>query len=190
MTQKAVEQEILRRLKEQALTDRVLITMDGSCASGKTTLAGKLAEVFGAAVIHTDDYVIPHAQKTPERLAVPGGNCDAVRLVSEVVAPWKQGKPVVYRKYDFRHDCLMPEERLPDCRMLILEGSYCNLLAIRQYADIRLFVDAPWEIRQERLRKRESPQSLQMFYDRWIPLENHYFEAFGLPDPVCVVLTC
>ena len=84
----------------------------------------------------------------------------------------------------------MPEERLPDCRMLILEGSYCNLLAIRQYADIRLFVDAPWEIRQERLRKRESPQSLQMFYDRWIPLENHYFEAFGLPDPDCVVLTC
>ena len=66
MTQKAVEQEILRRLKEQALTDRVLITMDGSCASGKTTLAGKLAEVFGAAVIHTDDYVIPTRRKPPK----------------------------------------------------------------------------------------------------------------------------
>ena len=179
--------EVLRRIAE-APYDRVLVTMDGPCATGKTTLAGKLADVFGAAVVHTDDYVIPHAQKTAERLAVPGGNCDAARLVREVAGPWKQGGTVLYRKYDFRNDRLLPEEKLPDCRVLILEGSYCSLPAIRQYADVRIFVTASWETRLERLKKRESPRSLQMFYERWIPLEDRYFEAFGLPDPDCVVL--
>ena len=181
--------ELIQRIADRQKTvERMLITVDGPCASGKTTLARKLSEAFDAAVVHTDEYVIPHAQKTPERLAVPGGNCDAERLVREVCAPWKAGKTVLYRRYDCRADRLLPEERLPDGRMLILEGSYSNLPAIRQYADIRVFVGASWEIREERLKKRESAQYLQMFYDRWIPLENRYFEAYGLPDRECVIL--
>jgi uridine kinase len=167
----------------------MMITIDGPCASGKTTLAAGLAEILHAAVVHTDDYVIPHAQKTAERLAVPGGNCDADRLVREVAAPWKRGEPVITRRYDCRRDLLLPEERLPDCRVLILEGSYCNLPAIREYADVRFFVNTSPETRMERLKKRESPQSLQMFYDRWIPLEDRYFEAYGLPDRDCIILT-
>lgn len=181
--------ELIQKIAEQQRTaERILITLDGPCASGKTTLAEKLAGVFGAHVVHTDDYVIPHAQKTPERLAVPGGNCDAARLTEEVIAPWKRGDPVMIRKYDCRNDRLLPAEKMPDCRMLILEGSYCNLPMIRQYADIRAFMNTPWEKRIERLQKRESARYLQMFFDRWIPLENRYFEAYGLPDRECIVL--
>lgn len=181
--------ELIQRIAgKQGMAERMLITIDGPCASGKTTLAEKLAGVFGAHVVHTDDYVIPHAQKTPERLAVPGGNCDADRLVDEVVAPWKRSDTVMFRKYDCRNDRLLPVEKLPEGRMLILEGSYCNLPAIRQYADVRVFINTPWEKRIERLQKRESARSLQMFYDRWIPLEDRYFEAYGLPDRECVVL--
>ena len=172
---------------KQAAGERLMVTIDGPCASGKTTLAEKLAGVFDAIVVHTDDYVIPHAKKTPERLAVPGGNCDADRLAGEVVVPWKRGDTVLLRRYDCRNDCLRPAEKLPDCRMLILEGSYSNLPVIREHADVRVFMNTPWEIRKERLTKRESPQSLQMFYDRWIPLENRYFEAYGLPDRECIV---
>ena len=162
--------------------------LDMRPSDDKTTLAAELAEIFGAAVAHTDDFVIPHAQKTAERLAVPGGNCDAERLVKEIAAPWKRGGPVVYRRYDCRRDCLLPEETLPDCRILILEGSYCNLPAVRELADVRIFLDAPWETRLARLRERESEKSLQMFFDRWIPLENAYFRAYGLPDRECVLI--
>ncbi len=172
----------------QCGTKRLLVTLDGPCASGKTTLAAELAEVFGACVIHTDDYVIPHAQKTPERLSIPGGNCDADRLAKEVAAPWKQGSLVRYRRYDCRADRLLPEEELPDSPVLIIEGSYCNLPVIRQYADVRLFDGTPEEIRMARLKKRESEASLRMFMERWIPLENAYFEAYHLPDAECLVL--
>ena len=170
-------------------TKRLVITIDGPCASGKTTLAARLAEALHAPVIHTDDYVIPHAQKTADRLARPGGNCDAERLIREVLAPFQKGEPVIYRRYDCRADRVMPEEELPrDAHILILEGSYCNLPAIRAYAGLCLFVDAPEEIRMRRLKSRETPESLRRFQEKWIPLENAYFEAYGLPDGNCVLV--
>ena len=176
---------IVRMAREQ---ERSLITIDGPCASGKTTLAAQLAERLSAAVVHMDDYVIPHAQKTEERLAVPGGNCDDERLFHEVIRPWKEGMLVRMRQYDCRLDRLLPEEVLPESNVLILEGSYCNLPLIRQAADIRFFLDAPWAIREKRLLGRESPESMKRFYDRWIPLENAYFSAYELPDPGCIVI--
>ena len=131
--------DAIRRISwEKGCTDRLLITLDGPCASGKTTLAHKLSRVFQAPVIHTDDFVIPHAQKTQERLAIPGGNCDAERLVEEVLKPWKQGTSVKYRKYDCFSDCLQPEETLQNGEMLIMEGCYCNLPQIRRYAAVFL----------------------------------------------------
>ena len=168
---------------------RLLVTVDGPCATGKTTLAGKLAGVLRCPVVHTDDYVIPHARKTPERLAVPGGNCDVDRLAEEVVIPWKRGLPVITRRYDFMRDCLREPEELPESGILIVEGSYCNLPPIRGLADLRLFVTASRETREQRLRKRESPASLQRFHDLWIPLEDAYFAAYGLPDEGCILLS-
>ena len=167
---------------------RLLITIDGPCATGKTTLAGNLARLLRAQVIHTDDFVIPHAQKTEARLSVPGGNCDIDRLAAEVVMPWKTGQAVRYRRYDCRRDRMCETEELPPCRVLILEGSYCNLPPIRDAADLRIVLQAPREVREARLRERETPESLEMFQKKWIPLEDAYFEAYSLPDPGCLVI--
>ncbi len=177
---------LMCRMRDAA--GRLLVTLDGPCASGKTTLARQLAEASGAFVVHTDDYVIPHAQKTPERLAVPGGNCDAERLAREVLEPFRDGRPVLYRRYDFRSDRLLPPEPFPACDILLLEGSYCNLPALRRCADLRFFLQASMETRLARLRQRESPASLQGFFDRWIPLEDAYFQAYHLPDPACALI--
>ncbi len=170
-------------------TKRLLITIDGPCASGKTTFAQKLAGLLHAPVIHTDDFVVPHAQKTAGRLAVPGGNCDAERLMEEVLRPFEKGEPVRYRRYDCQADQLLPQETLPEgIRILILEGCYCNLEPMRACAGLRLFMDTPEDIRMERLRTRETPESLRMFREKWIPLENAYFAAYGLPDEGCVLI--
>ena len=174
--------------RKEAETARLLVTIDGPCASGKTTLARKLADVLDCDVVHTDDFVVPHSGKTPERLAVPGGNCDWERLVREVIEPWKNGSTVRYQKYDCHEDRLKPCGPVIAENTLILEGCYCNLPAIREYADLRIFMETPEEIRSARLKQRESPESLQRYYSRWIPLENMYFEAYGLPDPACFIL--
>ncbi len=167
---------------------RLLVTLDGPCATGKTTLAASLASALQGLVLHTDDFVVPHEMKTPERLAHPGGNCDEERLAGEVLSPWAKGLPVRFRRYDCKKARFHPEEELPPCSLLILEGSYCNLPLLRSFAHIRLFLTAPWDVRLSRLRERESPASLQMFMDRWIPLEDAYFAAYHLPDEGCILL--
>ena len=183
------DQEILKEIIGKIrMHKHPLVTIDGPCASGKTTLAEQLAEKLPAAVVHTDDYVITHAQKTAERLAIPGGNCDADRLLREILTPWKKGLSVRYRRYDCMQDRLLPEEDLPDSDILILEGSYSNLPEIRKAADVRIFLDISRDIQNARLRQRESPESLKRFYDRWIPLEEAYFAAYGLPDADCIVI--
>ena len=45
--------EAVRKARERK--DRLLITIDGPCASGKTTLACEMAGILSAEVIHTDD---------------------------------------------------------------------------------------------------------------------------------------
>ena len=145
--------------------------------------------MFAAAVIHTDDYVIPHPRKTAERLAMPGGNCEAERLVLEVLDPWKSGCPVQYRKYDCGQDRILPGQPLPESGTLIVEGCYCNLPGIRKFADLSLFMDTPEETRMARLKERETPESLKQYYEKWIPLENAYFDAYHLPDSDCVLIS-
>ena len=179
---------ILAILEKDGGSAPLLITLDGPCASGKTTLAKALSVVLDCPVIHTDDFVIPHALKTPERLSVPGGNCDSERLLQEVILPFKQGLPVVYRPYDCAARLPGPQTVLSPSRTLIVEGSYSSLPRIRAHADVCLFLQASRDLREKRLRERESPDALQMFYSRWIPLEDAYFEAFHLPDEKCVLL--
>ena len=170
---------------KQRQPGNTLITIDGPCASGKTTLAGRIAGVLGCGVLHTDEFVVPHAMKTPERLAVPGGNCDWERLVRDVLRPWKQGTAVLYQRYDCRGDRFLPPEELKPGNLLILEGSYSGLPAIRALSDVRIFMNVPEKVRMERLKKRESSDSLKRFLDMWIPLENAYFATYGLPDGEC-----
>ena len=178
---------VIRRIEKKMETGgRILVTIDGPCASGKTTLAERLSAALGAFVLHTDDFAVPHAQKTRERLSRPGGNCDWERLVREAIAPWKQGQFPAYRRYDCHLDRLLSPEVLRAERILLLEGCYCNLPGIRPYADMRLFLTTPEAVRRKRLQARESPESLRRFDEMWIPLENRYFEAFGLPDEGCV----
>ena len=181
--------EALDRIsREMEKKQRIVVAIDGPCASGKTTLAGFLADVFGAGVVHTDDFVIPHRLKTPERLSIPGGNMDDGRLIEEVLNPWKTGNDASYRRYDCHDRRYVSAEPLRAGDMLILEGSYALLPSIRRFADVSLFLTVPWEVREERLKRRESPGSFKLFMDLWIPLENAYFVFFGLPDGDCTVI--
>ena len=177
---------ILQRLS--TLKQPALITIDGPCGSGKSTLAAALARATGAPVIHMDDYVVPHSRKTPERLSVPGGNADQERLLAEVIEPWLAGQTASIRPYLCHEDRLGEATSLPYSALLILEGTYCNLPAIARYSALRIFLTVSEQEQQRRLLKRMGPERLQIFNERWIPLENAYFAALGLPDAGCLTL--
>ena len=64
---------ILTRIAQLPKKPRLLVTIDGPCGSGKSTLADALSDALNAPIIRMDDFFLPHALKTPQRLAIPGG---------------------------------------------------------------------------------------------------------------------
>ena len=48
-----------------------ILAIDGRCASGKTTLANELSQSLSCNVVHMDDFYLPFALRTPERMAQP-----------------------------------------------------------------------------------------------------------------------
>ena len=165
----------------------LLIAVDGPCGSGKTTLGKQLSRLLQAPCIHMDDFHVPHAMKTAERLAKPGGNSDRERLMAEVLLPWKESCSVSYRPYDCALDQYAPVVSYPDAPVLILEGSYSHHPELAAMTDVQVFVRTSSEEQLVRLEHR-CPEKLPMFIARWIPLENAYFSAFSLPSERAIVI--
>jgi len=168
--------------------ERILITIDGPCGSGKSTLAADLAAIIGADIVHMDDFVIPHARKTSERLAIPGGNEDTERLMTEVITPWLAEGKAIYRPYLCHSDTYGDPVHVKGS-LLILEGTYSNLPPIREHASLRLFIRVDPQEQQKRLLQRVGTERLVHFNKRWIPLENAYFSAYSLPDDSCLLIS-
>ncbi len=65
---------ILMRIAQLPKKPRLLVTIDGPCGSGKSTLADALSAALNAPIIRMDDFFLPHALKTPQRLAIRRGS--------------------------------------------------------------------------------------------------------------------
>ena len=66
--------------RKAARQGRVLLAIEGGSASGKTTLSQLLSRIYGCTVFHMDEFFLRPEQRTPERLAEPGGNVDRERF--------------------------------------------------------------------------------------------------------------
>ena len=77
--------DLIKKIRENLINnDKIIIAIDGGCASGKTTLSKKLAEIYDANVIHMDDFFLPFEMRTEERMKEIGGNFDYCRFKKEV----------------------------------------------------------------------------------------------------------
>ena len=173
-------QKIISRI-DRLLEDReqVVIAIDGSCAAGKTTLAGQIAERYDCNVFHMDDFFLRPEQRTPERYAQTGGNVDYERFREEVLLPLKAGKPVSYRPFDCKTFTISREIQAADKKLNIIEGSYSLHPYFGEVYDLKLFLTVSPEIRRVRILER--PEFLhKRFFEEWIPMETRYFEEFGI----------
>ena len=86
-------QQILEQIRRLPGDHPLVVAIDGRCASGKSTLAAKLQQGLHCPVFSLDDFFLRPQQRTPQRLAQPGGNVDYERFRQEVLLPWREGKP-------------------------------------------------------------------------------------------------
>ena len=158
---------------------RVIVAIDGPCASGKTTLAARLGEHYGCNVFHMDDFFLRPEQRTAQRFAEPGGNVDYERFKEEVLEPLAAGKSFSYRPFDCSTFTLAQPVAVTPGKLIIIEGSYSHHPYFGEPYDLKVFLRVTPELQRERILRR--PEFLhQRFFRDWIPMEEHYFQTFGI----------
>lgn len=171
-------QEAVDRLAER---DQILIAIDGSCASGKSTLATALAEAWDCNLFHMDDFFLRPEQRTSERMEEIGGNVDYERFREEVLLPIKEGGTFSYRPYDCSTGTLAAPVQVQPRRINIIEGSYSHHPYFEDPYDLKIYLQVSPEVRKQRILKR--PAFLQRrFFEEWIPMEERYFAEFFIGE--------
>ncbi len=163
-----------------ARRDRVLVALDGRCASGKTTLAARLHADRGWEVVHLDHFFLRPEQRTRERYKTPGENVDHERFLAEVLLPLREGRRVTYRPFDCGKQSLGAPIAVNQAPVTVIEGSYACHPALWDRYDLRvcLTVDPAEQLR--RLAARNGPEGAERFREKWIPLEEAYLSAFRI----------
>lgn len=168
-----LKQRIDALMEEKEL---VLVGIDGKCTSGKTTMAGQLAQCYDCNVFHMDDFFLRPEQRTAERFAEIGGNVDYERFLEEVLQPLKSGKAFSYRPFDCATMSLSEPICVQPKKLNIIEGTYSFHPYFAQPYDLKIMLDVDPELQRQRILER--PAFLhQKFFEHWIPMENRYFDA-------------
>lgn len=158
-----------------------LIAIDGRCAAGKSTLASLLGQRLKCNIFHMDDFFLQPHQRTEERLKEAGGNVDRERFVKEVLKPLSEGDNVVYRPFDCGTMGFSAAVEAPYRQIGVIEGSYSCHPELWDFYGIHVFLNVRPEEQLRRIEKRNGA-NCEMFKNKWIPLEERYFEEFGIME--------
>ena len=161
-------------------SERVLLAIDGNCCAGKTTLSQRLGSLLDANVFHLDDYFLQPHMRSPQRLSQPGGNVDAERFLAQVLLPVSRGERATVQKYDCHADALLDPVFVSPKRIAIVEGAYSLHPLLEPFYDLKVFCRIDTALQESRILARNGAEALPVFRERWIPLENRYFEALDI----------
>lgn len=159
-----------------AFKEPLTIAIEGGSASGKTSLAALLKEVYQCNVFHMDDFFLQAHQRTPERFQEPGGNVDHERFLTEVLMPLQTGQAFSYRPFNCQTMAFDPAVLAVPGRLNVIEGAYSLHPRLEQAYDFSVFLDIDPNTQARRILKRNGPVMQRRFLEEWIPLEERYFE--------------
>lgn len=154
---------------------RTVVAVEGGSASGKTTLADLLAQVYDCNVLHMDDFFLRPEQRTPARLSEVGGNFDRERFYDEIVVPLNKHQTVQYRPFDCQTQSLGERISIEPKRLTVVEGVYSTHPELGRYYDLSAFLHIDPAQQRARIQKRNTPALAERFFGEWIPKENAYF---------------
>lgn len=159
------------------------VAVDGLCGSGKSYLARLLEGVYSCSVIHMDDFFLRPQQRTEERLSEIGGNVDYERFNEEVLQPLAlDQEKFQYQRYDCSRQRLTDMVTVRKKPLCIIEGSYAQHPFFDFKYDLKIFLSMKPDRQIERIRIRNGEYMLKRFVEEWIPMENLYFETFGIRE--------
>ncbi len=165
----------------------ILVAIEGSCTSGKTTLASALAQIYDCNVFHMDDFFLRPEQRTPERFAQIGGNVDYERFHQQVLLPLKAGIGFSYQPFDCATFTLSAPVTVTPKKVNLIEGSYSMHPYFGEPYDLKILLEVDPDTQRQRILQR--PAFLQeRFFKEWIPMEQSYLEGFRIREQADLIL--
>lgn len=158
---------------------RALVAIDGQSASGKTTLAEEIRGHFGGNTYHMDDFFLPPEKRRAVRLSQPGGNVDYERFAEAALAPILAGVPFSYRPFSCKTGALSSPVSVRPAKLEVIEGAYSQHPYFCDPYDLKIFLGIDEEIQRARILKRNGERA-EMFFSKWIPMENRYLAFFSI----------
>jgi uridine kinase len=145
-----------------------LVCVDGPAGSGKTTLAGAVADVVpGSVVVHCD-----------ELLQGWGGMSGLASTVEKLLAPLAAGRSSAWRRWDWLADGWAETHPVEPGGLLVLEGVGSWSPAIADVVGFLVWVEAASELRLARGIERDG-EAMRPHWMRWRIEEDQMFERFG-----------
>ncbi len=172
---------LLKAVEQMLAQGGHILAIDGGSASGKTSLAARLQELYDCPVFHTDDFFLRPEQRTEARLSEPGGNMDRERFFEQILTPLRAGKTVCYEPFSCKSMQLLPPVTVEPGQLNVIEGAYCMHPELADAYDLSVFLEVEPDVQRERILRR-SPEKAEQFFARWIPMEQRYFDAMKVRE--------
>lgn len=174
--------ELAALIKEQLLTQSILIGIDGCGGAGKShfsqCLAKQIADFSAVQIVHIDDFYKPSIQRLPQREcdALIGSDFDWQRLRRDVLLPLSQGANCSYQRYDWLSDSLAEWHTVPASGITIVEGIYSIRHELESFYSLTAWVYCSRSQRLERGVERDGEQKRAVWEKYWMPAEDRYVE--------------
>ena len=145
--------------------DVVLVGIGGHGGAGKTTLARMIP---GAQIVSTNEFW-------------DGEAFDIERLSREVVTPLSHGEVAHFVSYDWAAREQRGLRKVMPAGVVIVEGVCALHRTLRNAYAVRVWVEAPYDVRLERGVARDGEAARSTWVGVWMPSEQRYVER---DDPV------
>jgi len=146
-------------------TAMTLVGIGGHGAAGKTTLARAVPR---AQIVSTDEFW-------------NGEAFDLDRLEREVVARLVAGEAATFASYDWTAGEARGSRTVGATGVVIVEGVCALHRKLRDAYDVRVWVEASYDVRLARAIARDGEAARSTWVDVWMPSEERYVER---DDPV------
>jgi uridine kinase len=169
--------------RAHGLGRRAVVGVTGAVASGKSTLARRLADHVGArdpargVVVLSTDHYLPDYDRTPEALRDLPESSDLALLAANL-AELRAGRATRVPQWSFDAHARVGELLVEAADVVIVEGLHALHELPRAHVDIAVYIEAPREVRWERAAARE------LAGERPWPLEylEHFFHNVAEPS--------
>lgn len=153
----------------------IVVGISGYGGAGKSTLARALvASLNGAARMRGDDFLDPVRS---HRRSSDWDGVDRVRLVREVLAPFREQRASTFRRFDWARRALGEPEPVPSARILVVDCVGLFHPEALDALDIAVWCDVDLATATERGMRRDAGlgrDHTSLWRDVWIPNERDF----------------